>query len=184
MRDSLWVRQILKGDRAAGERLVAENYPRLYRLLRYLTADPDSAEDLTQQTFIKAWQALPGYKGEARLVTWLHRIAYHEYTHWLRSRRNEAPLDAAAEIADTRAMQGLQTVYLARALAQLSEELRDTFLLFYVQELSVAEVAAVLDLPPGTIKSRLFTARQRLRELLQESADSSAAQTTLPAPVL
>jgi RNA polymerase sigma-70 factor (ECF subfamily) len=183
--DRRWVKLILKGDKAAGERFVTINYPRIYRLLRHLTGDAEVAEDLTQQTFIQAWQALASYRGEARLATWLHRIAYHEYTHWLRARRDEKPLEAAAHLADLRAAEGLDTILLARAMAQLTPELRDTFLLFYVQELSVSEVAAVLETPAGTIKSRLFTARQRLRELLQESArDVARFQETVPVPDL
>lgn len=169
MQNRRWVQKILQGDKAAGERLVTENYPRIYRLLRHLTRNAQAAEDLTQQTFLKAWQGLPGYKGEANLVTWLHRIAYHEYTHWLRAKRPHVPLDEAIELMDPRAFEGLETLSLARALAQLSAELRETFLLFYLQELSVNEVSAILDVAPGTIKSRLFTARQRLRELLQEA---------------
>ncbi len=185
MYDRRWVKLILKGDKAAGERFVTINYPRIYRLLRHLTGDAEVAEDLTQQTFIQAWQALASYRGEARLATWLHRIAYHEYTHWLRARRDEKPLEAAAHLADLRAAEGLDTILLARAMAQLTPELRDTFLLFYVQELSVSEVAAVLETPAGTIKSRLFTARQRLRELLQESArDVARFQETVPVPDL
>lgn len=185
MFDRKWVKLILKGDKAAGERFVTANYPRIYRLLRHLTGDAEVADDLTQQTFIQAWQALASYRGEARLATWLHRIAYHEYTHWLRARRDEKPLEAAAHLADLRVVEGLDTILLARALAQLTPELRDTFVLFYVQELSVSEVAAVLETPAGTIKSRLFTARQRLRELLQESArDVARFQETVPVPAL
>src|SRR5687767_9392631 len=98
MGDRGTVRRILSGDRAAGERLVTDEYPRIYRLLRHLTGAVEVAEDLTQQTFLKAWQALASYRSEASLATWLHRIAYHEYTHWLRARRDHAPLEAAGEI--------------------------------------------------------------------------------------
>src|SRR5215218_2555575 len=100
MSDGAMVRRILNGDRAAGERLVTEQYPRIYRLLRHLTGAVEVAEDLTQQTFLKAWGALASFRGEASLSTWLHRIAYHEYTHWLRARRDHAPLDEAGEVAD------------------------------------------------------------------------------------
>ena len=86
--------------REAGEKLVTEHYPRIYRLLRHLTASIDNAEDLTQQTFVKAWQALATFRGEASLATWLHCIAYHEYTHWLRARREQSPLDDAVGVAD------------------------------------------------------------------------------------
>ena len=70
MRDSWLVKQILDGDKEAGEKLVTEHYPRIYRLLRHLTASIDNAEDLTQQTFVKAWQALATFRGEASLATW------------------------------------------------------------------------------------------------------------------
>lgn len=64
MRNGTLVKRILSGDRAAGERFVAEHYPRIYRLLRHLTGRIDDAEDLTQQTFVKAWQALATFKGD------------------------------------------------------------------------------------------------------------------------
>src|SRR5690242_4149942 len=83
LHDRGWARRILNGDKVAGERLVTENYPRIYRMLRCLTGCVEAAEDLTQQTFVRAWTALETYRGEAKLATWLHRIAYHEYTHWL-----------------------------------------------------------------------------------------------------
>lgn len=169
MLDRLWAKRILNGDKMAGERLVAENYPRIYRLLRNLTGSVETANDLTQQAFVRAWQALPNYRGEARLATWLHRIAYHEYTHWLRDRRQTVPLEAAAELIDLRAVAGLNTVLVREALARLPDEHRETFILHYIQELSVAEVALVLEVPPGTVKSRLHAARRMLRELLQET---------------
>src|SRR5688500_2183692 len=118
MRESLLLKRILGGDRAAGERFGSEYYPRIYRLLRHLTGSTETPEDRTQQTFLKAWQALPGFRGEASLGTWLHRIAYHEYTHWLRSRKEHAPLDDAAEVADERAARELESILLRDALAQ------------------------------------------------------------------
>lgn len=166
------------GDRYAGEQFVQTYYARIERLLRCLTGSPDTARDLTQQTFVKAWQALPGFKFEASLQTWLHRIAYHEYTHWLRDRRDHAPIEAAYHIADTSAnpvVNDWGIVLLPDALARLSEELRDTFLLFYVQELSIKEVADVLNVPRGTVKSRLFTARQQLRGLLEREMRDTGA---------
>jgi RNA polymerase sigma-70 factor (ECF subfamily) len=167
LRDMALVRQILGGDTAAGERLIAEQYPRIYRLLHHLTGSVEVVEDLTQQTFVKAWQALGTFRGGSSLATWLHRIAYHEYTHWLRARRDHASLEDAAGVPDPHAADALEAVFLRRALAQLSPEHRATFILYHVQGLSVSEVAAVLEVPAGTVKSRLFIARQRLRELLQ-----------------
>jgi RNA polymerase sigma factor (sigma-70 family) len=168
LRDGELVRWILAGDRAAGERLVREHYPRLYRLLRHLTGSVETAQDLTQQTFLKAWQALPAFWAEGRLAPWLNRIAYHEYTHWLRARRPHQPLEVAAALPDPLAARELDAVVARSPLAHLSCEHRETFILFHLQELSVEEVAQVLDIPPGTVKSRLFTARQRLRELFSD----------------
>jgi RNA polymerase sigma-70 factor (ECF subfamily) len=169
VRDTLLVQRILSGDKAAGERFITEHYPCVSRLLHHLTGSAQHAEDLTQQTFLKAWQALATFRGEASLATWLYRIAYHEYTHWLRARREHAPLDAAAGVVDERADHAFEAVLVRRALAHLSQEHRETFLLYHVQGLSVPEVAAVLDVPAGTVKSRLFHARQRLREYLGEA---------------
>jgi RNA polymerase sigma-70 factor (ECF subfamily) len=169
LRDTLLVQRILEGDREAGERFVTDHYPRILRMLRHLSGSVEAAEDLAQQTFLKGWQALGAFRGEASLATWLHRIAYHEYTHWLRGRREHAPLEEAAEVADRRAECAFEAVLVRRALAQLSPEHRDTFILFHVEGFSVPEVAVILGVPPGTIKSRLFAARRRLREYLQDA---------------
>jgi RNA polymerase sigma-70 factor (ECF subfamily) len=169
MKDSAWVQKILSGDRMAGERFVNEHYPRIYRLLRHLTGDVETAEDLTQQTFVKAWKSLASFQNKSLLLTWLHRIAYHEYIHWLRDRKRHSSLDLFHNLPAPQTEPEWEALDLPGALAQLTPELRVTFLLYYVQELSVAEVASALELPQGTIKSRLSTARLRLRELLQET---------------
>ncbi len=168
-RNKALVRRILNGDEAAGERFVTEHYAAIYRFLFNLTGNREDAEDLTQQTFLRAWQALPNFRGDASLSTWLHRIAYHEYTHWLRSRRNEVPLDEAMGMPDPHAARELAGALFRRALAQLPSEQREVILLCYVQGLSTREAAKVLNIPVGTVKSRLFLARQRLRELLQDA---------------
>jgi len=172
MRESWLVWRILHGDKRAGDELVASHYPRIFRLLRYLTGRPDIAEDLTQQTFVRAWQALPNFRYQSSVATWLHRIAYHEYTHWLRDRREHASLDSAAHLAAPDNSHEWETLVLPQALGQLTPEHREAFLLYHIQELSVGEVAAILEVPVGTVKSRLYTARQRLRELLNADADS------------
>jgi RNA polymerase sigma-70 factor, ECF subfamily len=164
LRDGDMVGRILDGDRRAGERLVREHYPRLYRLLYHLTGDVEVAQDLAQQTFVRAWQALASFRRDARLAPWLNQIAYHEYTHWLRGRRPHVPLEQAAEAPDPRAAGALEEIVTRGALACLSPEHRETFLLFHLQGLSVEEVALVLEIPVGTVKSRLHIARRRLRE--------------------
>ncbi|HLJ55375.1 MAG TPA: RNA polymerase sigma factor [Chthonomonadaceae bacterium] len=183
MHDSALVQRILSGDRRSGERFVTAHYPRIFRLLRCLAGSPDVAQDLTQQTFARAWQALPSFQGRASLATWLHKIAYHEYTNWLRTKRDHAPLDEAAGIADLREALGLDSILVSRALAKLTAEHREPFVLYYMQEFSVGEIAELLELPEGTIKSRLFTARRRLREMLQ-SAEAPIPASDSPEPLL
>jgi RNA polymerase sigma-70 factor (ECF subfamily) len=166
--ERVWVHRILKGDRAAGQQFVTRHYAAVYRLLRHLTGRPEVAEDLTQQAFVRAWQALPNFRGGSSLATWLHRIAYREYTHWLRSRRDHAPLEDAEWLPDRSAGGELEALAFRRALEELPEEQRDAFLLCQVEGFSVREASQVLQAPEGTVKWRVFDARQRLRRLLAE----------------
>lgn len=175
MRDSAWINRILRRDRKAEEQFVREFHPQLFRLLRYLSGDPEIAADLTQQALLNAWKSLPDFQGRSSLKTYLHRIAYHEYTHWLREKRDHAPIEAAMHLAMPPAESEWQRLILPEALTQLPEEQRAVFLLYYIQELSVTETADILNLPPGTVKSRLFAARQRLRALLEIPADEEAS---------
>ncbi len=144
----------------------------IFRWMRYLCASEDAAQELTQETFVEALQAIARYEGRATLSTWVHRIAYYRYTHWLRDRRRDirwrAPLDEAERCADPEGGIQLESLCLRQALAKLSEDHRDTFVLHYVQQLDVPEVAEVLGIPAGTVQSRLFHARRRLRDLLRD----------------
>lgn len=178
-REKRLVQRIRAGDRAASEQFVHERYDRVYSLLRHLCGCPETSSDLAQQTFVRAWQSLDTFRGESSLGTWLHRIAYHEYLHWRRDRREHALLDQLPEMADRKASAPWEAVLLRGALDELSPEQRDAFLLRHVSGLSVAEVAVLQNVPPGTVKSRLFAARQRLRALLLQS--STATTTAAPA---
>jgi RNA polymerase sigma-70 factor (ECF subfamily) len=162
------VQRILSGDKAAGEQFVIEHYEAIFRFLRNLTGNKEDAEDLTQQTFLRAWEALPSFRGDSSLSTWLHSIAYREYTHWLRSRREFVPLDEIVDMPDEQANQNLEAVLLRWAIYRLDPEHREVFVLYYVQGFSVSEIAKIIGVPAGTVKSRLFFARQKLRELLSD----------------
>jgi len=167
-RDKWLVQRILNGDKLAGEQFVIEHYEAIFRFLRNLTGSKEDAEDLTQQTFLRAWEALSSFRGDSSLSTWLHSIAYREYTHWLRSRREFVPLDEIIDMPDEQANQNLEAVLLRWAIYRLDPEHREVFVLYYVQGFSVSEVAKIIGVPAGTVKSRLFFARQKLRELLSD----------------
>src|SRR6266550_1951236 len=101
--DGRLVRQLRQGDREAGYRLVQEYYPGVYRYLLYLTGRPETAEDLTQETFLQAWRNLGTFDETASLRPWLHRIAHREFLQALRARRTETALEETAEPSDPRA---------------------------------------------------------------------------------
>jgi RNA polymerase sigma-70 factor (ECF subfamily) len=167
-KDKWLVQRILSGDKAAGEQFVIEHYEAIFRFLRNLTGNKEDAEDLTQQTFLRAWEALPSFRGDSSLSTWLHSIAYREYTHWLRSRREFVPLDEIVDMPDEQVNQNLEAVLLRWAIYRLDPEHREVFVLYYVQGFSVNEIAKIIAVPAGTVKSRLFFARQKLKELLSD----------------
>lgn len=186
MDDRDWAKRIRDSDDAERSRFVMTFHGPVYRWLRYLCGSDDAAQELTQDTFVEAFQSIVRYEGRASLSTWIHRVAYYRYTHWLRGQRRDlrwhAPLAEAAECADPAGASHWEALCLREALAQLSEDHRDTFVLHYVQQLSVPEVAAVLNVPPGTVQSRLFHARKRLRALLAEANGAPSAGGPTPAP--
>lgn len=149
--------------------LVERYHPDAYRFLRHLTRHRQEAENLAQQTLVRAIENAETYSGTGSFRSWIMGIAYREFTTW-RRRRLWLPLlgdrpDAAdpfTPIADAEA--------LLSALGRLPTETRALFLLHYVEEIPLAELAIALNIPEGTVKSRLHTARQKLRTLLKEEA--------------
>ncbi len=180
LRDKQLVRRILRGDVQAGEKLVDENYPRLYRFLLYLSREPETASELVQRTFDRAWHGLPEYRGEASLSTWLHRIAWREFLRYQRESCRDLPLDSLPFLPENRSAPLMEGLVLEGALAQLSDPLRITFLMVAVQQLSIKETALALEAPEGTIKSRLSAAREQLRTLLAENPPVTPPRTKGP----
>ncbi|HVT11007.1 MAG TPA: RNA polymerase sigma factor [Fimbriimonadaceae bacterium] len=160
-------RRIASGDAWATESFVVTHYAAVCRFMRHLTGHAEDSEDLTQQAFIKAKQQIASYRGKASLRTWLFRIALHEYTHWKRRRRRTHGLEAAPARIEPAYEACVEAIALFEALEKLPEALKETFLLAEVQEMSIEETAAVLGVPQGTVKSRLFAARKKLCFLLE-----------------
>lgn len=153
-------------DAAALNNWVHRNYDDIYRLLRHLTRQRETAEDLAQQTFLKAIQALPSYRGEASHKTWLSRIAFREYIAWRRKRRLFLPLEVLHPKVDENFGAVEDGEVLLAALHHLPSALREAFLLYEVQQLTIEEIADVTASPVGTVKSRLHHARTRLQTML------------------
>jgi len=163
--------RIAAGDSDAGKQLVRQYYPGLYRFLRQLTGRFDDAEDLAQLTLIRAHAACRRFDGRASFRTWLHRIAFHEFTRWRRRRRWNLSLSSAPPQDEKQYAKLVEADWLEKGLAKLPDGLRAAFLLHHVEELSIPEVALILGVPEGTVKSRLFHARKRLQVLLGEEAN-------------
>ena len=174
-RVKLWVEQARNGYEAAFSALVQEFHNNVWRFILKSVHNPQDAEELTQETFISAWRSLQTFRGESKFSTWLLGIALNiARNHCNRSAsRKEVELpdehvlesllpQAEDPLALTQSKQMLQE--LDRAIARLPSELREVVLLVRLEDLALEEAAALLQIPLGTVKSRLSRARERLSE--------------------
>jgi RNA polymerase sigma-70 factor (ECF subfamily) len=165
------------GSREAFDELVRRHQVGMITLARVLTSGRGDAEDLAQDVFVRAWRSLRGFRGDSSFRTWLHRIAIN-VIRTSQSRHGRltqlfAPRDrdgltvepASGEEPVDAALARRQVI--DRALATLPQELRVAVTLRDLQGLDYKEIAAALDVPLGTVESRIFRARQRLRPLLE-----------------
>lgn len=166
------------GDRVAQERIIRAHYDGIHRLARHLSGDHTEAQDLAQQTFVKACGSIGRFDGRSSLRAWLAGILVHEYSHWRRARRFFAQIGERLSPDPTDGL--IERELLLRAIRHLPRKQSDAFLLVEVHGFTMAEAAAVLQVPEGTVKSRLSDARSRLRRYLGEAAqpETSAKQVT------
>ena len=149
------------------ERMV-ELIPRLRRYARALTGDRPGADDLVQDTLERAWTKLHLYRRGTDLRAWLFTVMHNVYVNRVRATRATDPLDEEMPELAQRASQGdaLMVRDLDRALARLPEEQRAVLLLVALEDMSYEQVARALDIPIGTVMSRLSRAREKLRGMM------------------
>lgn len=170
--DEAWlIQQAQEGRRTAFARLVDHYWDRLYRWLFHLCHDRHDAEDLAQETFLKALEALPHYRPQGAFASWLFRIAYHAFLNRRRQRRRvrlvlPADLPAPAPGPAEEALRREEWQRLLQAVGRLPTAYRAAFLLRVEQGLSFAQIAEVLEVPEATVRWRVFKARQKLLSLL------------------
>jgi RNA polymerase sigma-70 factor (ECF subfamily) len=159
-----------RGDRDAQRELYELSHQNVYRLMVRMVGLQD-ADDLTQQVFLQAFRKMDQFSGRSLFSTWLYRLAVNEsLQHLRRSKRAQPhvlqyePMDNSPGHIDSVEQKDL----LERALAKLEPDLRSTFLLREVEELSYGEIALALDIPEGTVGSRLNRARRELKQHLVE----------------
>jgi RNA polymerase sigma-70 factor (ECF subfamily) len=190
--DQVLVERVQAGDKQAYGLLVAKYQRKLLRLVSRLVRDQAEAEDVTQEAFIKAYRALAGFRGDSAFYTWLYRIGVNTAKNWLVANGRRAPTSTELDNEDAENFgesdllkdvdtpeRLLMTKQIGEtvndAMAELPEELRTAISLREVDGLSYEEIAQVMDCPIGTVRSRIFRAREaiavKLRPLLDTSPD-------------
>jgi RNA polymerase sigma-70 factor (ECF subfamily) len=132
------------GRREAFDRVVGLHYERLYRLAYSMTGVAEDARDLTQETFLAAVKSMANFRADSKLSTWLIAILRNQYTLYLRG-----------------------VAAILERLRKLPEDLRTTLVLFYLDGMKYSEIAEAMGCPLGTVRSRLFEARERLKKMME-----------------
>ncbi len=190
--DLLLVQRVQRGDKKAFDLLVSKYQRKLMRLVSRLVHDQAEAEDVVQEAFIKAYRALPQFRGDAAFYTWLYRIGINVAKNYLATRKSRVPTSTGNDIEEAETFDdadslrdyntpesALATKQIAAtvnaAMEELSEELRVAITLREIENLSYEEIAEIMGCPIGTVRSRIFRAREaialKLRPLLDVGID-------------
>ncbi|WP_188568179.1 RNA polymerase sigma factor RpoE [Undibacterium terreum] len=182
--DQLLVERVQRGDKKAFELLVSKYQRKLMRLVSRLVHDQAEAEDVVQESFIKAYRALANFRGESAFYTWLYRIGVNTAKNYLVTQGRRAPTSTDADIEEAETFvdaDGLRDINTPEsllaskqiaetvnaAMAALPEELRNAITLREIEGLSYDEIAEVMLCPIGTVRSRIFRAREAIAEKLR-----------------
>lgn len=147
-----------------------ENYAGLVRSVLYRLCAPEDLNDLVQETFLKIWKGLPGFAGKSSLKSWVYRVAYNVAVDRLRKNKNkELLLKENQEVPSEQNLpETLRTQELVqKGLRTLSEDHRTVLVLNALEGLTIEEIAAIIEVPEGTVKSRLHHARENIKKYLQ-----------------
>ncbi|MFT4173135.1 MAG: RNA polymerase sigma factor RpoE [Rhodocyclaceae bacterium] len=186
--DQQLVERVQRGDKQAFGLLVSKYQRKLGRLLSRMIRDPAEVEDVTQEAFIKAYRALPSFRGDSAFYTWLYRIGINTAKNYLVSQGRRAPTSTEVDSEEAETMEDgdhlrdidtperlLQTKQIGQtvnaAMEALPEELRTAIVLREIEGLSYEEIATVMGCPIGTVRSRIFRAREAISERLRPMLD-------------
>ncbi|MCS7101415.1 MAG: RNA polymerase sigma factor RpoE [Burkholderiaceae bacterium] len=188
--DQVLVERVQRGDKRAFELLVAKYQRKIFRLLSRLIRDPAEIEDVAQEAFIKAYRALPNFRGESAFYTWLYRIAINTAKNYLVAQGRRAPTATESDLAESEGLDETEqlrdvatpdAVLLSkqvaeavnRAIEKLPEDLRTAIVLRELEGLSYEEIAAAMNCPIGTVRSRIFRAREAIANELRPLLDTA-----------
>ncbi len=190
--DQQLVERVQRGDKHAFDLLVVKYQRKLGRLLSRFIRDPSEVEDVTQEAFIKAYRALPGFRGDSAFYTWLYRIGINTAKNHLVALGRRAPTSTEMDAEEAEGLESGEQLRdlntpenqmmsrqvgdtVNQTLQELPEELRTALTLREIEGLSYEEIAAAMQCPVGTVRSRIFRAREavatKLRPLLGTSKD-------------
>jgi len=187
--DRQLVERAQRGDKRAFELLVEKYQRKLARLLSRFIRDPAEVEDVTQEAFIKAYRALPAFRGDSAFYTWLYRIGINTAKNYLMAMGRRAPTSTEVEADEAegfeegeqlRDINTPESVLLSNEIAetvnstieQLPEELRRAIQMREIEGMSYEDIAQAMDCPIGTVRSRIFRAREAIAEKLRPLLDT------------
>ena len=176
--DTQLVHRVQKGDKGAFDLLVLKYQHKIVNLVMRYVRDPDQALDITQEAFLKAYRALPRFRGDAAFYTWMYRIAVNTAKNYLAAQRRR-PMDVEldmqdpeqydlhAKLKDTDTPEAVTLSHelqatVERAIAALPEDLRTAIVLRELDGMSYEEIAETMECPVGTVRSRIFRARDAI----------------------
>lgn len=181
------VERVQKGDKSAFDLLVLKYQHRVLKLVSRFVSDAAEAQDVAQEAFLKAYRALPSFRGESAFYTWLYRIAINTAKNALVSNRRRPvdfdldlqdpeQYDRHAKLKEVDTPEGVLLTeeirqVVERAMEQLPEDLRTAIVLREIEGLSYEEIAEAMDCPVGTVRSRIFRAREAIDKRLQPLLD-------------
>jgi RNA polymerase sigma-70 factor (ECF subfamily) len=188
--DQLLVDRAQHGDKKAFELLVVKYQRKLMRLISRLIRDQAEAEDVVQEAFIKAYRALPQFRGDSAFYTWLYRIGINTAKNYLVTQGRRAPTSTEADVEEAETFDDgdqlrdintpesmLATKQIAEtvnlAMEVLPEELRTAITLREIEGLSYEDIAEAMHCPIGTVRSRIFRAREAIAEKLRPLLDTA-----------
>lgn len=162
----------LTDDRDAFGKLVEAYQSDIRRFFLNLTGDACLSDDLAQESFIKAYISIGSFMGLARFKTWIYRIAYNEFYDWTRKRKEERLDDEESTADNEMAYDGNENdcstrIDIANALQKLSPAEKSATVLFYMEDRPLKEIARIMEMPEGTVKSHLSRAKTKLAGLLK-----------------
>jgi len=188
------VRRVQRGERGAYDLLVLKYQHKVVKLVMRYLRNPADAEDVAQEAFVKAYRALPQFRGDSAFYTWLYRIAINTAKNALAARErnpvsyefdlsgNDESSDMVSRLKDPETPEGLALTEEIRdtvnhAISELPEDLRTAIVLRELEGMSYEEIAASMDCPVGTVRSRIFRAREAIDRRLREVFDGGLGRT-------